>query len=108
MAYCASHGIPHSIFLGRGWPTPGEALWLPADRAAALAWAADRDEHCATCGQRRSDWLDAGGTELRDPPYEVVAIHCPSCAEVEMWRKEHRGQPGLHLGFRRVPDDEDP
>lgn len=110
LAYCVPLGIPHSIFLGRVPPGPGEPLWTHDDRAKALAWQADQAAHCGQCGQRQSDWRDDEGVQLRTPPFELVESVCPSCEWLEMDaadRQESKGQrtqPGLKLGFKRVPE----
>ena len=106
MDYCAPLGIPHRVFLGR--PCWGEVLWTDDDRRKALEWAADKADHCSSCHQRRSDWLDENGKELRDPPFEVVEILCPGCQEIA-WHTEGEKErrPGIHLGFRRVPEGRD-
>ncbi len=114
LAYCVPLGIPHSLFLGRPNPAPGQPTWTDDDRAKALAWQADRADHCSGCGQRQSDWRDEKGKELVDPPFELVETLCPACAVLEERQAEDqeskkRPRPGLKLAFRRVaePDAED-
>ena len=65
---------------------------------------ADEAEHCRSCGQRRSEWLDENGKELRDPPFEVVEILCPPCELLASHQEERKDddRPGIHLAFRRV------
>jgi hypothetical protein len=113
LAYCVPLGIPHSILLGRPQPGPGEPLWTMDDRAKALGWRADQAEHCGSCGQRRSDWLDAQGKELRDPPFEVVESLCSGCQALGYHREESAEERdkdapprhGIHYGFKRVSED---
>ncbi len=83
---------------------PGEPLWLDEDRRKAMEWQADRRDHCGQCGQRRSDWLDEKGMELREPPFEVVETLCPSCETLAMHHEDDQGErrPGVQYGFRRV------
>lgn len=76
--------------------------WSVDDRAEVLAWQRDRDDHCSSCGQRRSDWLDAAGVQL-DPeeyPAEVTRVFCPPCAELARFPRPDDPEPGVHLGFR--------
>lgn len=109
LSYCVPQGIPHSIFLGRPLPAPGEVMWTTDDRAKALAYIVDIDAHCPSCRQRRSEWEDESGKELRDPPFELVERVCPSCAVVEEWKAEKaekKNTPkGIYPSFRRIPED---
>jgi hypothetical protein len=78
---CARGPTPHSIFLGRPLPAPGEPLWLPEDTDKALAYELAMQEACPECGRRREDFFDEDG-ELHDPPlYEPVVHDCYGCAE---------------------------
>lgn len=66
--------------------------------------------HCPKCGQDRAEWLDKDGKELRDPPYEVVEVLCPSCEMLEDAEAERgddparKNQHGRHMAFRWLPD----
>ncbi len=99
MDYCLPLGIPHSEFL----------RWSDEDRRKALEWQADKKDHCGSCGQRRSDWLDENGKELMDPPFEVTEYLCPGCQELELYTEEKREKrKGVHYAFRRFrPDTEE-
>lgn len=75
-------GIPHSIFLGRPWPLPGEPMWLPDDQDVALAFMRERESICDVCGTSERMWdgdVDA-----------MVAIvrKCFGCEAIEMKRAE--------------------
>ena len=61
---------------------------------------------CPKCGSLLSDWLDANGKELKDPPYEVVPVLRPCCEMLEEAQAEEaeKKRHGYHLVFRAVPD----
>lgn len=84
-------------------------MWLDEDRRKAMEWQADGRDHCGQCGQRRSDWLDEKGMELRDPPFEVVETLCPACETLAMHQEDDQSErrPGVQFGFRRVKVEED-
>jgi hypothetical protein len=111
--YCSPAGIPHSIFLGRPWPGPGEPLWTDEDRRKVLEWQADKRSHCSSCGQRQSDWLDEDGKEPRGPPFDVVETRCGGCEALGYHREDAKGSDdgaarhGIHLAFKRVCSGED-
>ena len=80
--YCAAHGIPRSIFLGRVWPNPAdptEPQWLPDDREAAVAWQIEQSLICR-CGHFIDEVWDKAGADLH---IEAVAHRCHVCAEKE-------------------------
>jgi hypothetical protein len=94
-------------------PQPGEPYWLDSDRQKVLEWQADRRDHCGSCGQRRSEWLDERGKELRDPPFEIAELLCPACemrdsyiAEMRERDKDGPARHGIHLYFRRLPEED--
>lgn len=77
------------------------------------AWQA---EHCPSCHQRRADWLDENGEELRDPPFEIGDDFCPACEVLHDWRKEEgeadiggdakpKRRPGTRPYFRHYDDE---
>lgn len=103
--------MPRSILLGRPWPAVGEPLFLPEDRAELHALWAWRSEHCGRCGQRRADWHDERGIQLRDPPFEVRAVECPSCELLHDWEHDEEAKkdrrPGTHPYFARLDDEDD-
>jgi hypothetical protein len=93
-------------------PKPGEPYWLDSDRQKVLERQADLRDHCGSCGQRRSDWLDEKGKELRDPPFEVAEFLCPACemrdsyvADMRERDKDGPTRHGVHLYFRRLPEE---
>lgn len=82
---------------------------MPEDRAKLHALWAWRSEHCPSCQQRRSEWLDDDGKELRDPPYEIAEAFCPSCELLHDYSegaKDDPRRPGTHPYFRHVDDGE--
>lgn len=110
MEFCDRTGTPHSILLGR-IQQPGEPYFLPEDRAKLLALWAWQAEHCPSCGQRRSEWYDENGIELRDPPFEVAETVCPPCAWLESYEAENPKKDrieGSKLYLKRLDDDEEP
>ena len=108
MRYCGPRAIPYSVWLGVG------DGWDGYSRAAAMAWQAREDDRCSGCGQQRSEWLDENGIVLEEPPFTMVEIACPSCAEKERYERESREEEkqgitpiaGLTLGFRRLTASE--
>lgn len=52
--------MPHSIFMGRPMPAPGEPLFLEDDTAAAIALAEEEQDSCPACGLPRA-WCREGG-----------------------------------------------
>lgn len=73
LRYCAEHGIPRSVFLGRV-VAPGEPLWLREDVVAALQHQADEDALCPGCRQPRVESFDTAAR------YTVETHKCQSCA----------------------------
>lgn len=82
--YAAPRGIPHSIFLGRPQPQPGEPYWLPEDVDKALAWQRDQNARCKDCRTRRDEWWDERGFPLARPKWKVISRRCPACEKVEL------------------------
>lgn len=111
MTYCAEKGIPHSVFLGRPWPRPGEPLWLDEDQDKVHAWLRARHEICSSCGTAESDWVDpATGRYLDHPKWEATTYRCPGCAEI---RRASEEVPDRAAGVRIVlvpatDDDDEP
>lgn len=73
-----------------------------------LAYRAWRREFCPRCGQRRHEWLDANGVELRDPPFEVAETFCPPCDLIADYQE---GRPkdqraGVIPYIKRLDDEE--
>lgn len=71
------------MFRGRPVP-PGEAQWLPSDRAAALAWQAEQKATCGGCGRL---WEETTDFEA-DEDYEARVVTCHACAEKARKRAE--------------------
>lgn len=107
MTYCAERGIPHSIFLGRPWPRPGEPMWLDEDQDKIVAWLRARHEVCQQCGTIESDWIDpVTGRYFDQPKWEAVTYRCPGCAEVQRAARDvPEGEPGVRVLL--VPADID-
>lgn len=67
LQFCNDHGIPHSTFLA----------WDPDDRAKAIAFIAEKAEHCTMCGTAPWEWDPKQGGNRR--AYEPVEHFCPGC-----------------------------
>ena len=81
---------------------------MPEDLAKLHALWSWQREHCPSCNQRRTDWVDDDGVELRDPPFEIALDLCPSCGWLEDWDEENPKKdrnPGERPYIRRVDDD---
>lgn len=98
--YAVDAGWPPSIILGRPWPRPGEALYLPEDTEKVLAVLNERADTCRRCGTRREEWLDADGRRISPDPYEAQRVRCPGCATTEeedqRWARDT--EPALRTG----------
>lgn len=96
MTYCAEHGVPHSVFLGRAVEAGGP-VWLATDRAKALAWMLERGSNCSRCGTPRWEW-DADALA-----YEPVEEYCHGCYLLAIAEEEARGgSAGARPGRRIV------
>ena len=84
MDYCGPRAIPHTIFLGRPMPGPGEPMWLPEDVDKAIAWQRDKNARCNDCGTRRDEWWDERGFPLTQPRWTVTTRRCPGCEKAEL------------------------
>lgn len=71
-------GVPRSIFLGRPWPAPGEALWLDEDRDYALALLEVEALTCHGCGQPRDESSDPAN----EFNYTAEPHRCHSCSAI--------------------------
>lgn len=83
--------------MGRPTPGPGEPLWLPEDRAWALALLAVEAESCPDCGQ---PWAESGARENEEA--YTAAIHlCHACAAggraVAAFQKGRDSTAGAHV-----------
>lgn len=105
MAFCADHGIPLSIFLGRAYPNPldpTEPLWRPQDTSDALGYRIWLMAVCPSCGLHERDWENE-----REQPYMARALLCNGCKEVIEANKEyvdHETPQAVHM--RLVHNDE--
>ena len=81
-------------------------MWNDLDVAKALAYRRWQRAHCQRCGQHRADWYDEHGNQLKDPPYEVAVLQCPSCEMLDDARDEdpRAKAHGAFLAFRQLPD----
>ena len=73
--YCGEHGIPHSVFLGRPTPAPGEPMWLDQDRAIALVWQSEQHDTCSGCGSENEPFIRWPGSlevSVASPAVEVT------------------------------------
>lgn len=57
---------------------PGEPLWLPEDRAWALALALVESEQCPGCGQPLAETTAADAQYA----YRAISVRCHACAAV--------------------------
>lgn len=90
MAYCGPHGIPYTEFL----------QWDDLSRDAALAWKADHDQRCSSCGTHRDQWwvYDSDGQPIIVDGYPKVDLtrwtidtaYCPGCHLLSLHREQHR------------------
>jgi predicted Fe-S protein YdhL (DUF1289 family) len=91
--YCNGDGrsVPLSVFRGRV-VGPGEPMWLPEDRIAALAWMARERSLCPGCRRPRHETFDIA----MDDHYEVTALTCNACAarERKAWNLSAGREPG--------------
>lgn len=71
--------MPPSIFNGRPWPAPGEALWLEEDRDIAVALALIDAEACSGCGQPTSESMDPAN----EYAYRIDLVRCHACAATD-------------------------
>ena len=91
--YCNGDGrsVPLSVFRGRV-VGPGDPLWLPEDRVAALAWMARERTLCPGCRRSRHETFDIA----MDDHYDVLALTCNACAarERKAWNMSAGREPG--------------
>lgn len=76
MAYCGPRGIPLSVFLGRV-AGPGDPVWLPEDRAAALGWQAFENRRCGRCGTHPDEWSEDQFA------YHAHLTECTGCRQMQ-------------------------
>ena len=88
--------MPHSVFMGRA-VQPGEPLWLPEDRAWALALMEVEADSCPEC---RQPWHEA--TDIKNEfAYRAEVIRCHACttSAKTVKAKQDKGESveGLHV-----------
>lgn len=100
MEYCAPHGVPHSVFLGRVVEA-GEPQWLEADRSKALWWLIHQRQTCPNCATRPEDFADDPDAFVPEPH------HCRGCEikargdeDFERNRKSYRRGTSMRLARR--------
>lgn len=80
---------------------PGEPLWLPEDRAWALALAEVEKDSCPDCGQ---PWSEASKVE-NEYAYKAELLRCHACAtgaRTAHHFQESGGDPkGLHVAIAK-------
>jgi hypothetical protein len=96
--YCAPHGVPLSVFLGRT-VYPGEPLWLVRDAEAAMWWQAEQSWRCTECGL---DTRQTVGPAHEDKWNAELSGHCDGCRAAERARADLNGNdhPAQHAGAR--------
>jgi len=104
LRFCCTAGIPRSVFLGRV-VGPGEPLWLPEDRQAALEWQAYQDALCPGCKRPRVESFDIA----MDDHYDVTALQCHACAARDRRaynraREREDGAPPFGLYYAVSPE----
>lgn len=88
------------MFLGRV-VAEGEPLWLPEDRAWALALAQVEGDACPECGQTWSEATD----KANEFNYSTELIRCHSCTAsaraVKAYQDKGGQSEGLHVHITR-------
>ena len=96
MAYCGPRGIPLSVFLG----------WPQGDQDAALAWQADQDARCATCGTHPEDWdPEAGGHRMALRPELYRCRGCERLEQLQQSSEPAEAGRGVHIRMVRNPPE---
>lgn len=97
LAYCAPHGIPLSVFVGRVVGA-GDPQWLERDAQAAVLWQFEQDTRCKGCGRPRSECQVPAGVA---PDYEVTVTRCHACeskdAKLAELREDGTSFSGLYV-----------
>lgn len=94
--------MPRSVFMGRV-VQQGEALWLPEDRAWALALLEVEANSCPDCGQ---PW-DAATDPDNEFAFKAQLIRCHACTTsakaVRAYQDKNNGSSdGLHVHIERT------
>lgn len=88
--YCASHGIPLSVFLGR---------WTEEDRQVALEWQMHEDGKCLRCGQPTAESM----LDIEDAPaYKAELVACHGCLAIAMEENALANEGGDSAGLYSV------
>jgi hypothetical protein len=119
LEWCARHGIPRSVFLGREltsrttylYDRPGrlaetvtvtESPWTDEDRQLALEWQAEQRLRCPGCGQPRDESVG----KHADEAYEATARTCHGCAALDQAQtkaeQDKVERAGLHYELHRI------
>lgn len=77
LRYCAPHGIPLSVFLGRVI-YPGDQQWLEDDTQAAFDWMVYDASRCPGCGNDREEAL----AKENSFGYRVEVLWCHGCRAI--------------------------
>lgn len=89
LQFCNEHGIPHSFYLGAD-----EMHWEPEDRLKAMAYVAEKNLHCSTCGTAEWEWAEDRHA------YEAVPTLCEGCRRKEFAAHGESTAPGLTFELR--------
>ena len=103
LGYCAPHGIPLSVFLGRVI-YPGDQIWLERDAQAAVWWS----QLCTVCGHHPDDVF---GPDQQDKWNAEMSGHCDTCRALNRADMAARGSddpvsPVVGARFRIWRDEE--
>lgn len=82
MAFCNSHGIPHSVFLE----------WDPDDQDKALGFEKEQSKACSGCGTRKEEW------DLDRFAFVADSWTCPGCEVLAQARDDiPEGRQGVKV-----------
>jgi hypothetical protein len=107
LSYCAPHGVPLSVFLGRVVGL-GDPQWHEEDAQAAVLWQIEQNVRCTGCGQPRSECM---GPEDDAPDYEVTITRCWACeardAKSREFQEDGASSSGIYMSVAKVVSDGD-
>ncbi|MFB7360495.1 hypothetical protein [Streptomyces gardneri] len=93
--------MPRSVFMGRV-VADGEPLWLPEDRAWALALLQVEADACPDCGQSWGEATD----KANEFAYRAELIRCHACttsaSAVRAYQDKGGASEGLHVHLERT------
>ncbi|MFD9405398.1 hypothetical protein ACFWA4_42115, partial [Streptomyces sp. NPDC060011] len=93
--------VPRSVFMGRV-VADGEPLWLPEDRAWALALLQVEADACPDCGQPWGEATD----KANEFAYRAELIRCHACttsaSAVRAYQDKGGASEGLHVHLERT------